>query len=131
MDLNITELRRRLPQRNTGLPDRVLRSILAACMLAVLGFGVLGGPLGLFDLLVAVATAYLGFTAATGRDFLYARLRLDTRSEAEAEADQLRELRAADAASARIAAQRLTRARSRAESEEPVAREWGHSVLGR
>lgn len=133
MDVDFNDLRRRLPERNTGLVDRVLRAIMAACTFGLLGYGVLGAGVGLFELIVAFATLYLGFTAATGRDFLYHHLRLDTRSEAEVEADQMRDLRAADEASARLAAQRLAAARYRSGGQvaQPNQDQWGHSVLGR
>lgn len=81
---------------NISREDRLLRVILALLMLALAAFGVLGGNrLTLASLSFALLGIYCTVTAWAGRCWLYEVAEVDTRSESERDAAQLRAYEAA------------------------------------
>lgn len=112
------------PARNVGREDRLIRAVLAGCLLTMAIYGLAFHGITLIALLFLTSGGYCLWSAATGRCFAYARLAIDTRSEAQAEADARR---AADQIDLRSG-----RSTPTAPPQRPQApQEWGHPALGK
>jgi hypothetical protein len=138
-----------LPQLNVGREDRLIRAVLAACLLTMSAFGLVSTRhITLVSLLFGISGAYCAWTAATARCFAYERLAIDTRSESEAAA-HLAQLQAratelaagAEAAEpqgdlapqpARLVIRIGESSKPAAPVDKPAApvNPWGHSLLG-
>lgn len=80
-----------IPPRNIGREDRLIRGILALVLVAMSFFGLfLGQQVTLIALGFGALAAYFGITAIAGRDYLYQRFDVDTRSDEEIEDEQWR-----------------------------------------
>jgi hypothetical protein len=77
------------PQRRTvGREDRLVRSCVALSLLLLGGFALAtSGAVGVVTVGFALGAAYFALTAVLGWDPIYARTGIDTRTDAEIEAD--------------------------------------------
>jgi hypothetical protein len=126
------------PQLNVGREDRLIRAVVAACLLTMSAFGLVSTlHITLVSLLFGLSGAYCAWTAATARCFAYERLAIDTRSESEAAAHLART--EADATEPVGLDQHADATEDPApQSASPVAAshttdaasQWGHSLLG-
>jgi hypothetical protein len=124
-----------LPEYNVGREDRLIRAVVAACLLTMSAFGFISTlSLSLISLMFGVSGAYVAWSAVTARCFVYNHLAVDTRSETEAHAHRLRAAALA-AERERMAALRAAMPVEPAPEPEPIvfeepAYQWGHSLIG-
>lgn len=107
---------------NLGREDRLVRACISLSLLLMSAFGLLGGfRITFIALVFGLAGVYAAVTAFTGRDAVYRRFDIDSRSEEELDEAEWRaswEAQNAGVAQARHAAVADLR-------DQPVTAQWG------
>ncbi|MGV1005610.1 MAG: YgaP family membrane protein [Candidatus Nanopelagicales bacterium] len=113
---------------NLGREDRLVRACVALSLLLMSAFGLLGGfRITFIALVFGLAGLYAAVTAFTGRDALYRRFGIDSRSEDELDEAEWRANWTAQAAEMNSARHAVT-VDLRDLPEQP---QWGSSLLER